>query len=38
MTGKPDLTEEDIKKKLPDWLRDHYDAFLPQLANKLPPR
>jgi hypothetical protein len=38
MTPKPELSERDIQQKLPDWLRDLYDAFLPRLANELPPR
>ena len=38
MKGKPDVTDDDIRKSLPDWLRDLYDAFLPRLANELPPR
>src|SRR5215813_6310080 len=37
MTGKPEMTEKDIRDKLPDWLRDLSEAFLPQLADKLPP-
>ena len=38
MKGKPDMTDDDVRKSLPDWLRDLYDAFLPRLADELPPR
>lgn len=38
LKGKPELTQRDIVRKLPDWLRDLSDAFLPQLADRLPPR
>jgi hypothetical protein len=38
MQGKPELTKDDILRKLPDWLHDIYDAFLPKLADELPPR
>jgi transposase InsO family protein len=38
MKGKPELTQGDIVKRLPDWLRDLSDAFLPRLADELPPR
>jgi hypothetical protein len=35
---KPELTAPEIVSKLPVWLRDLYEAFLPGEANKLPPR
>jgi hypothetical protein len=35
---KPELTPMEIVSKLPVWLRDLYEAFLPGKANKLPPR
>ena len=35
--GKPELTEKEIIAKLPEWLRDLYDAFLPQPASVLSP-
>ncbi len=38
MRGKPELTTDDIKAKLPEWLHDKLVGFLPQLADKLPPR
>jgi hypothetical protein len=38
MTGKAERTEEDILRRLPDWLHDLHDTFLPRLANELPPR
>jgi hypothetical protein len=37
MQGKPDLQKEDLLKLLPHWLSDLYEAFLPRLANELPP-
>ena len=37
MKGKPDLSKEDLIKLLLEWLSDLYEAFLPRLANKLPP-
>ena len=37
MKGKPELTEIEIIAKLPEWLRDLYDAFLPQPASVLSP-
>jgi transposase InsO family protein len=37
LVGKPQLAREEVIQKLPDWLRDLDDAFLPELANKLPP-
>ena len=38
LKGKPEQTREDISAKLPDWLRDMVTAFLPRLADELPPR
>jgi hypothetical protein len=35
LAGKPELTEEDIVKKLPDWLYDLKKAFFSNTANKL---
>ena len=37
MKGKLELTEIEIIAKLPEWLRDLYDAFLPQPASVLSP-
>ncbi|KAI0991388.1 hypothetical protein K3495_g16799, partial [Podosphaera aphanis] len=34
---KPVLSPEEVMHKLPMWLRDHNEAFLPQIADKLPP-
>jgi hypothetical protein len=38
LAGKPELTEVEIKAKLPEWLRDLSEGFLPQKADELPPR
>ena len=38
MKGKPDLSPEEIKAKLPYWLHDLHEGFLPRLAKDLPPR
>ncbi|QLI66561.1 Transposon Tf2-12 polyprotein [Metarhizium brunneum] len=38
LKGKPDLSHEDIKARLPEWLQDKITGFLPHLANELPPR
>jgi hypothetical protein len=35
--AKPQASQEDIIRDLPDWLRDLHKAFSPQLANVLPP-
>lgn len=35
--NRPDLTVEEIKKRLPPEYRDLYEAFLPKEANTLPP-
>jgi len=37
MKSKPKLSPEDIKAKLPEWLRDKVTAFLPRLADQMPP-
>lgn len=37
LKGKPIPTPAEIVQRLPEWLRDLADAFLPQLADKLPP-
>jgi hypothetical protein len=37
LAGKPELTDDDILKKLPNWLHDLKEAFLPKLADELPP-
>lgn len=37
MKGKPVPTPAEIVERLPPWLRDLADAFLPQLADELPP-
>jgi hypothetical protein len=36
--GKPEWTQEEILRRLPDWLHNLHDTFLPRLANELPPR
>lgn len=33
ITGKPEWSEAEIKEKLPNWLRDLCEAFLPRKAN-----
>ena len=38
MAGKPVWSEAEIKEKLPEWLRDLSEAFLPEKANELLPR
>ncbi|KFG84296.1 hypothetical protein MANI_115950 [Metarhizium anisopliae] len=38
LKGKPDLSQEDIKARLPERLQDKITGFLPHLANELPPR
>ena len=38
MTSKPDLPPDEVREKLPEWLHDKLSAFLPQLADELPPR
>ena len=38
LTVKPTLSTDEIKAKLPEWLRDKVVGFLPRLANELPPR
>ena len=38
LKGKPEPTTKELKAKLPTWLTDLYDAFLPRLADELPPR
>jgi hypothetical protein len=35
---KPELTTQEIIARVPNWLKDLYEAFLPGEANKLPPR
>ncbi|KAI0998395.1 hypothetical protein K3495_g9802 [Podosphaera aphanis] len=35
--GKPTLSSEEIIKRLPLWLCEFSDAFLPQKADLLPP-
>ena len=37
LAGKPELTNDDILKKLPEWLHDLKEAFFPKLADELPP-
>jgi hypothetical protein len=37
LAGKPELTDEDIVKKLPDWLHNLKKAFFPNTANELAP-
>jgi hypothetical protein len=38
MEEKPELSPKDILRRLPEWLHDLHDAFLPRLADELPPR
>lgn len=38
LEGKPSLTDNEIREKLPHWLHDKLPAFLPRLAEELPPR
>lgn len=38
MQGKPPLPPVEIVRRLPEWLRDKADAFMPELADRLPPR
>ena len=37
LAGKPELTNDDILRKLPNWLHDLKEAFFPKLADELPP-
>ncbi|KAI0993225.1 hypothetical protein K3495_g14959 [Podosphaera aphanis] len=37
LAGKPEVTKDEILSRLPNWLQDMIEAFLPQLANELPP-
>src|SRR4029077_672647 len=37
LARKPELTNDDILKKLPDWLHDLKEAFLAKLADELLP-
>ena len=37
MKGKPEISREEIKRRLPDWLIDKVDAFLQSEANTLAP-
>jgi hypothetical protein len=37
LAGKPALPDDEIRRRLPDWLRDLSAAFLPRLADQLPP-
>ncbi|KAI1007441.1 hypothetical protein K3495_g780 [Podosphaera aphanis] len=37
LEGKPTLSSEEIIQRLPLWLREFSDAFLPQKAELLPP-
>ena len=37
LAGKPELTDDDILRKLPSWLHDLKEAFFPKLADELPP-
>ncbi|PVH92522.1 hypothetical protein DM02DRAFT_482207, partial [Periconia macrospinosa] len=34
---RPEMTEEEIKDKLPEFLKSRVKAFSPAEANKLPP-
>ncbi|RAL62902.1 hypothetical protein DID88_004743 [Monilinia fructigena] len=38
LTGKPELSDAEIRQKLPLWLQDKLPAFLPRHADTLPPR
>ena len=37
LKGKPTMLKEDILRKLPFWLNDLNEAFLPQPADQIPP-
>lgn len=37
MKGKPKKTDEEIRQQIPEWLRHWTVAFLPRLAEELPP-
>ncbi|KAI0993776.1 hypothetical protein K3495_g14408, partial [Podosphaera aphanis] len=37
LRGKPNLSREEIINRLPSWLHDLIDAFLPKIADDLPP-
>ncbi|KAI1003324.1 hypothetical protein K3495_g4882 [Podosphaera aphanis] len=37
LAGKPEVTKDEILGRLPNWLQDMNEAFLPQLANAPPP-
>lgn len=38
MKGKPEITTEEMLKRLPTWLHDKAEAFSPKAANVLPPQ
>jgi hypothetical protein len=38
MAGKAPLTDEELRNRLPDWLRDMMTGFLTRKADELPPR
>jgi hypothetical protein len=38
MKGKLPLTDDELEKKLPDWLQDKLIGFIAQKADELPPR
>lgn len=37
MKGKPQRTDAEIREMIPPWLRHWTVAFLPRIANRLPP-
>jgi RNase H-like domain found in reverse transcriptase/Reverse transcriptase (RNA-dependent DNA polymerase)/Integrase zinc binding domain len=38
MKGKPELSTQDVSNKLPTWLHDKLEGFLPKNADAMPPR
>lgn len=38
LKGKPQATRDEVRNKLPEWLKEQVEAFLPKSAGELPPR
>jgi hypothetical protein len=38
LKGKPDLSKDEVLHKLPPWLHDKVEGFLPKNADAMPPR
>lgn len=38
LKGKPDLSKDEVLQKLPPWLHDKVEGFLPKNADVVPPR